>query len=401
MRILVTDGDSRAALAITRSLGRAGHEVVVGSTRIRSLAGASRYCCARVRYPDPDRYGAAFVSFLAEYIEYEAIDVLLPVTDITTMTIGANRSRILSSCTLPFPDIDTVMKVADKAEMIRLAESLGVDVPRSMILHSAADVDADDPDLRFPIVIKPFKSRVETDQGWIYTGVAYAHDKAELARMLSGFDARIYPVILQEKIVGPGMGVFICMHNGEMLAGFSHRRLREKPPSGGVSVLRESVALDPLALAFSEAMLKALKWQGVAMVEFKQDLRDGRPKLMEINGRFWGSLQLAIDAGVDFPRLLIESLSRPPATPIVDYRTGVRSRWLWGDFDALMLRLFKSAGALDLPPGFPSKTQYLRQFLSYEAATRLEVERWDDPGPMYYETGQWLGSIVKALLPSP
>lgn len=402
MRILVTDGNTRAALAITRSLGRAGHEVMVGATTLHSLAGASRHCRARVCYPDPDHYGQTFVDFIADYAAHEAVDVVLPVTDITTLTIGAHRDRIPAGCALPFPDLDTVKAVADKAAMMALAENLDVDIPRSLTVESAHAASASEHGLNFPLVIKPFKSRVETEDGWIYTAVAYAHDAAELKGLLNGYDPRIFPVLLQEKIVGPGMGVCICASEGRVQAAFAHQRLREKPPSGGVSVLRESVALDPLAFEFSARMLEKLHWDGVAMVEFKRDLRDGRPKLMEINGRFWGSLQLAIDAGVDFPRILIDSLNQPTAQPQLDYHTGVRTRWLWGDIDALMLRLFRPATQLDLPPGAVSKARYMADFLLsfMDPATRLEVERLNDLGPAAYESLDWLGNVLRKLLPS-
>ena len=402
MRILVTDGNSRAALAITRSLGRAGHEVRVGSNTLASLAGASRHCSARVCYPDPDRYGEAFLSFLSDYVAQEAVDVVLPVTDITTLTIGADRQRLDTQCILPFPDVETVKMVADKAAMMALASRLGVDIPRSVTISAADDGDVNRLGLAFPLVIKPFKSRVATESGWIYTEVSYVHDADELRAALTRLDPRAFPVLLQEKIVGPGMGVCICAKQGKTMAAFAHKRLREKPPSGGVSVLRESEALDPLAFEFAARMLGALRWDGVAMVEFKRDTRDGRPKLMEINGRFWGSLQLAIDAGVDFPRILIDSLTATPAQPLIDYRTGVRTRWLWGDIDALMLRLSRPTAQLDLPPGAASKAGYLAGFLKsfVDPSTRLEVERLRDFGPAVYECRDWLGSVFTKLLPA-
>lgn len=401
MKILVTDGNSRAALAITRSLGRAGHDVRVGANSPHSLAGSSKYCGSQVYYPDPDRSGPSFLEFIGDYVDHEAIDILLPVTDITTLTIGANRTSVPARCALPFPDIETVKTVADKAAMMALAERLGVDIPRSVTVGAASDTAAADHGLSFPLVIKPFKSRVATETGWIYTAVSYAHDAEELRRTLSGLDQRIFPVLLQEKIVGPGMGVCICAQQGKTLAAFAHKRLREKPPSGGVSVLRESVALDPLAYEFSARMLEELKWQGVAMVEFKQDLRDGRPKLMEINGRFWGSLQLAIDAGVDFPRILVDSLTHLPERPQLDYKSGVRTRWLWGDIDALMLRMFRRSDQLDLPPDAVSKQRYLADFMIsfIDPATRLEIERLSDFGPAAYEGLDWLGSMFRKLLP--
>ena len=136
-----------------------------------------------------------------------------------------------------------------------------------------------------------------------------------------------------------------------MRASFAHRRLREKPPSGGVSVYRESIAADPALVERSRRLLEHFGWQGVAMVEYKVDERTGTPMLMEINGRFWGSLQLAVDAGVDFPRLLIECAEgRLPRRRRL-YAVGTRLRWWWGDVDQLLLRLRRSSEQLGLPAG--------------------------------------------------
>src|SRR6185503_13112360 len=109
------------------------------------------------------------------------------------------------------------------------------------------------------------------------------------------------------------------------------RRIREKPPSGGVSVYCESIAIPQDLEASSGLLLNRLGWNGVAMVEFKLDREAGKAYLMEINGRFWGSLQLAVDAGVDFPRLLVEAaLGKRHEVPILG-GSGVRSRWEWGE----------------------------------------------------------------------
>jgi len=186
------------------------------------------------------------------------------------------------------------------------------------------------------------------------------------------------------------VGVFLLLWNGELRAAFSHRRIREKPPSGGVSVYRESIPLDPELLARSRALLERFEWDGVAMIEYKLDERTGTPYLMEINGRFWGSLQLAVDAGVDFPALLAGvALGGDPA-PVTAYRTGVRSRWWWGDVDHLLARLRRSPEDLALPPGSPGRWRALADFLTVRRADRNEILRRSDPGPFLHETGQWL-----------
>src|SRR5205085_6819270 len=98
--------------------------------------------------------------------------------------------------------------------------------------------------------------------------------------------------------------VFALFDRGALVADFAHRRLREKPPAGGASVLSESAPVDPCLREQVVRLLGSIGWHGVAMVEYKHDLRSGATVLMEVNGRFWGSLQLAVDAGVDFPFLL-------------------------------------------------------------------------------------------------
>jgi predicted ATP-grasp superfamily ATP-dependent carboligase len=221
--------------------------------------------------------------------------------------------------------------------------------------------------------------------------VAYASDEEALKERLATLPAAAYPVLLQQRVVGPGIGVFLLVWGGELVASFAHRRLREKPPSGGVSVYSESVPLDPQMLERCRALLARFGWRGVAMVEFKIDAVTGTPYLMEVNGRFWGSLQLAIDAGVDFPTLLLAASSGQPCSPAPDYRTGVRLRWWWGDVDHLIARLRRSRAALALSADAPGRWHVLRDFLRLpRRMERNEVCRLDDPWPFVRETIDWL-----------
>jgi len=192
------------------------------------------------------------------------------------------------------------------------------------------------------------------------------------------------------------------MNNGQPVALFAHRRLREKPPSGGVSVLRESIALPQPMTQYALRLLQHVGWHGVAMVEFKVDRDNGTPFLMEVNGRFWGSLQLALDAGVNFPLLLCALANGNTVNaPTADYRVGVRSRWLLGDLDHLLQRLCKSDAALSLPPHSPTKVNTLIDFCRlFQKNMRYEVNRLDDLSPFYYELGRYLAQLLRSLLES-
>ena len=127
------------------------------------------------------------------------------------------------------------------------------------------------------------------------------------------------------------------------------------------------------------------------MVEYKVDAGTGTPYLMEVNGRFWGSLQLAVDAGVDFPALLLEAAVEGSVRPVAGYRTGVRSRWWWGDVDQLIARLRPSSADLALPPDAPSRMRSLLDFLVvWRPGDRNEILRIADPGPFARETLNWV-----------
>jgi predicted ATP-grasp superfamily ATP-dependent carboligase len=280
--------------------------------------------------------------------------------------------------------------VSDKGELLRRCNRFDLAVPAQSVLESPDALAGLEGRLTFPLVVKPTRSVVFERGVGIKTGVSYAANATELRRRLSTLPAAAYPLLLQERIIGPATGVFLLVWNGELVAVFAHRRLREKPPAGGVSVYSESAPADPALVERGLGLLRDVGWQGVAMLEFKTDRRSGRPYLMEINGRLWGSLQLAIDAGVDFPALLVGcALGQRPARP--SYRCGVRNRWWWGDVDHVVARLRHSASDLGLPEDAPSRWKVVCDFLHlWRPGDRNEVLRLDDPRPFLRETIDWL-----------
>lgn len=389
--VLVTDGEQRAALAVVRSLGQAGFAPFVCSTRGRSLAGASRHARGSAAVPDPLRSPGEFISALGELVDRWGIRTLVPIAEPALLAVLANRDAF-PNVAIPFPDVDAFRRICDKAALLETAAELGIAVPAQLTLASPEDAERlDCGALEFPLVLKPARSVGEGEGGRVKLGVSHAADGRELRARLAELPPAAYPVLLQQRVVGPGVGIFLLFWEGEMLASFAHRRIREKPPSGGVSVYRESHPLDPDLLRLSRALLERFGWQGVAMVEYKVDAQTGTPYLMEVNGRFWGSLQLAVDAGVDFPALLVRcALGEPPSTP-PSYRTGIRSRWWWGDVDQLLALLRHSPAELALPPDAPTRSRALLDFFTlWRPGDRNEIFRWSDPTPVLRESLDWL-----------
>jgi predicted ATP-grasp superfamily ATP-dependent carboligase len=240
----------------------------------------------------------------------------------------------------------------------------------------------------FPVVLKPHRSvAVGADGARQKLSVSFAADAGELRAAIRTLPPGAYPILVQQRVRGPGEGLFALRWDGRFVATFAHRRLREKPPAGGVSVYRESIDADPRLERAACTMLDELDWQGAAMIECKRDIETGRHVFVEVNGRLWGSLQLAIDAGLDFPALLVACSTGLPLPSPTTYRAGVRSRWWWGDVDHLYMRLTKSADALHLDGDVPSRMAVLREFLRLRPRQdHEEIWRWRDPGPAVLET---------------
>jgi len=387
----VTDGDQRPALALTRSLGRRGICVLVGAEQSASLASASKYCVRHVTYPSPYQHPEAFDRFLLDFVQRERVDVVVPVTDVTTHLVARNWPLLGRHTATAAPPFDAFDFVANKWRLLQRASECGIPTPRTHLVDGRSGLRPLIAQIEYPAVVKPLRSRIRTDAGWLLATVQYARSESDLIRLYEDTEYLAgYPSLIQERIVGPGVGVFVLCDRGRLRAAFAHRRVREKPPSGGASVLCESIALDPELLDQAMRLFGPLGWHGVAMMEFKQDRRTGRSFLMEVNGRFWGSLDLAVQAGVDFPYLSYQLAMCQPVEAPQTYKVGVRSRWLLGDLDHLLLRLFHSNDDQHLPDGMPSRARALLDFMRL-AGTGLhyDVISRDDPRPFVYEAQQY------------
>ncbi len=392
MRVLVTDGNERAALAVTRALGREAIEVIVGAETQRSLAGASRYCRESFSYPSPYQDSKGFVSALLDVVGEQRVDALFPVSDIAMHVIGPEKARFAGYTHIPTPDAETFSEISDKYRLMQQAVVQGVSIPETLFVPDG-QLDSLIEEVReFPVVVKPGCSLVKEGQQWKKTSVCYAESRDALMRLYEEKPYLRSPSLIQRRVAGEGQGLFVLMNQGLPLGMFAHRRLRERPPSGGVSVLRESIALPKTMVDATLKLLQRVKWHGVAMVEFKVDAVSHRPLLMEINGRFWGSLQLAIDAGVNFPlRLLNLAMGKIETLPENGYQMGVKSRWLLGDLDQLVMRLQKNDRVLNLPPDAPSRLHALLSFCRFfERDMFYEVEQISDLGPSRFELMRYL-----------
>lgn len=380
--VLVTDAGRGSAIAIIRSLGRKGYRVIAADSNPKSLGFYSRYTTERLIYPAPENSPREFIDCFISTVKSKGVDLIIPVTDLAIQPLAHARACFSAITRLAVPQDSLLEFVTDKAKTVELASRLGIPVPETVLVHTAEEALAAAEQLGWPIVLKPQSSKqMRQDKGIDSFKVTYAGNRDGLNAAMKTFEGRC-AVLLQSFCGGTGLGVELLMNDGEPLAAFQHKRLREIPVTGGASAYRESVPLDAKLYDYSVRLLREHRWTGLAMVEFKANASGA--KLMEINGRVWGSLPLAVASGVDFPGMLadlylhgVESIK-----PQLDsrYRLGVRSRDLQRDlmWIASVLMQRKRYSFLNMP----HRAAALRALLGmFNPARKYDLLGLDDPLP--------------------
>ena len=381
MSVLVTDGHWRKTLAVVRSLGRKGVHVTVGERTFLNTSFFSKYCSRRMVYPSPRRYPDQFLNFIMKEIKENHYECLYPMEEETLLLLAQHRSEISKYTYLLIPDSQKIEFVRDKRSLLRFAEAHGIPIPRT--IYSLENLEPDMVQSRSPAsnVVQGLASQLDSipvpavikpriSSGSF--GIAYVKRKEDFLPLYQKIHARYPFPLIQEWIPDEG-GTFgfsaLFDEGSKVKAAFIHKKLRMYPIQGGPSTLREGVQHSQI-MELGLSLLKSLNWTGVAMAEFKVDPRDGTPKLMEVNPRFWGSLHLAIVSGVDFPYLILKMARGETVEPILHYPTGKRCRWLlFGD----ILHFLNHPHRFHLDPSF---------FHFFDPDTPYDIISTDDPVPI-------------------
>lgn len=324
--VLVAGAETLAAIGAIRSLGRAGYRVHACSSDCDALGFRSRL--ATLRAVHPDTHSPDFVGWLHAYVREHGIDLIVP-TEALLVAIQPVFGQFTSLLPVPsskqtafriFSKYDTLATLVDSD-----CESARANVPATLFIKEGQpDPDADAlAALGAPLHIKADAIHARSPARSItIRAESPKNARVQLADVRRRFDR----AIVQGHVTGQGVGAFFLIRSGEVLAEFMHRRIHEVPHTGGVSSLRESWRHDAIR-DDALAKLRALEWEGVAMMEYRWDRETGDFRFIEMNGRFWGSLHLALFAGVDFPVMLADAffgiaLSKAPA----NYPLGLRCR---------------------------------------------------------------------------
>ncbi|HEY9245788.1 MAG TPA: ATP-grasp domain-containing protein [Candidatus Methanoperedens sp.] len=372
-KVLITNA-SHISLAAARSLGRKGIEVTAVSPYRRSITFYSRYCRHRIvtsERPENDGY----IDELAKIVTHDKFDMLLPGGSDLIYKISKYRYKLIPYTKIPIADMESIGITEDKSKTIKFALKLGIPCPRTFF---SEDIDPSNmeeiaEEIGFPAVIKP-----DISSG--ARGISYAGSLKELEDLYEKTSKKYGSCHIQEFIRGKKYsGSALFNRDGLPRRVCVQQSLRQLPFTGGVSIYAVTEK-QPQILRYSLELLNALNWYGVATVQFIVDDKDKRPKLLEINPRLYGSLCLAIAAGVDYPYLLYRLAIEGDIEQDLNYKTGIKSRYVFPKEYEYFLSILRNKSA-----GFSRNLSPSRAFLDfilfYEPKMNYFVMSSDDPVP--------------------
>lgn len=308
-------------------MGHHGVRVIVGEKTRFHTAGFSKFASKTVLYPDPVRDADKFYEWLRRIVSEEQCDVVFPMDDDVMNIVIEHQNDLRRICHVPVPSAASYHIAADKRQTMRLAAETGVPHPNTAEPEFTQDVNDDVllqlvKSMKFPVVVKPRYSSGAR-------GIRFAQEPGELPGVFREVHEKYPNPIIQEAVpFGPKYDVCLLYGPDHTLkAHFIQKQLRNYPLERGPSTVRQSVH-HPELLNYATQLMAPLQWFGVVDVEFMIDPLTGEAKLMEINPRFWSSLHLAIDCGVDFPWLLCQLTLGYNTVELPSYESGRMGRSL-------------------------------------------------------------------------
>jgi len=284
-RILLDSLDKRMTIPIVNYYHKSGYEI--DGICFKGSKPLSKKYIAETHYISKDNLEEEFTKIIDSYSSDDYLIIGNPQIIEVVNKIKPNIKYII-------PTDEAIDAATDKRRLLELAEQLGVKIPKE--LQSP----------KYPMVIK-----LNTSEGISLKPVdryRIVKNEQQYQEAMKKFADYKDNIIMQEYVEGNGYGVSMLFdYDSNLIDYIVHERLLEYPIAGGPSALCKSTYNEQLVHNASK-LLKELKWQGLAMVEFKGDT------LIEINPRFWGSLPLLFVAESDLFSNLIETLNNNQKT---------------------------------------------------------------------------------------
>ncbi len=374
MNALVASAKSPPALAIIRSLGIKHIEVTGASDEGKAYPLYSKYCKKRIILKSPHGNAENRIEELFEIIKWHRFDVFFPVMpEELLFALSKHKKEFEQYTKVALPPADQLNILNNKAKVSELLAILQIPRPVTYCIDGQTSLDALLKEATFPMIIKPIL-------GEGARGVRIIPDAKTLYTSYQNHISIYGPCFVQEYIYGEKhTAVFLLNNHSEVRRFFVHHALREYPPTGGPTCFLESVKYEPI-FEYGLKLLKAVHFTGLASMEFIIDKHDNKPKIIDVNPRFYGPVQCAISAGVDLPYDVYKIALDGDIETDLSYKTGITCRNLLFEDTKHMISILRGAKS---PKYTLGKTATFLNYLKFHQDDSYFIFSKSDPMPAF------------------
>jgi carbamoyl-phosphate synthase large subunit len=307
VRVLVTGAGGPSAVAVLRSLAREPRVALHAADIDPNAAGLYLVDAERrVLLPRGDDPG--FAEALLDWCRATGIDVLYPTVDQELLPVARARAAFAAAGVVVVLAHERALATClDKWALYQACVGR-LPVPRTELLDPAFEARAWDG----PLVVKPRR-------GSGSRGVLVLDD----ASALDGLP-RDASLLVQELLPGEEHSLDV-LASADGTVGAVVPRLRLRIDSG-IAVAARTVD-EPALIELGRDVVRTIGLGWVSNVQVRAD-RKGRPRLLEVNPRFPGTMPLTIEAGVDMPRICLAMALGAPLPRIAPFREVAMVRFL-------------------------------------------------------------------------
>lgn len=256
----------------------------------------SKYLNKKIMIPNPYLDEKGYILNLKLNIKKYNPKIVIPVGFIDNIVISKYRNFLPKDVIIPVPELSILSDTSNKLSLVKYSKIVGFKYPETLVSSQYSPEEALDY-IGLPMVIKGISDA---------SNPKYFFTEEQFKDFLKFYN-QVNLYIYQRFISGVGVGYFTFSVDGEPIAEFLHRRVVERKPSGGPSIVACAYN-DPEALRIGRHIIRHLKWTGILMVEMRKEYETGDYYVVEFNPKFWGSLELSFSRGIDFPGILVDML---------------------------------------------------------------------------------------------
>ena len=326
--VLVTDVHRKAGAIVIQTLAKGGFYVIASSSNNINPGFFSRFCSDRVIHPSSEDNKKLFQEWLVGFVRKRKIDMVILISS-SSFAVNEIQDEIKKYTKYLGPDHNTYIRGHAKIPTMKAAMEAGIPIPKTWFPQEERNGIDDVIKVidEWPVLVKPSVS-------YAAKGIMWCYNAEELKANFQEIKNEYKDCFVQE-FIPPGKFQYKCDwlidENQNKIAGFVFGKARWYPPDGGSSTMN-FVADRPDILEYTYKLLKHMNWIGFCDMDWIDDPRDDKAKLMEINARFPDTVEMGISAGIEFPILMYRIAQGEKIEPVLDYEKDRYLRFLPADF---------------------------------------------------------------------